>query len=141
MYKKFLSVFMAVILSMTFVIGNTVSAAIIVPDSPMYSYTRSCSSELTTSGTTATCKSSATGYYNKTTKIVFKQTLQKKNSSGGWDDVTNAAWTSTVYSYQGSTTNYKYSLSSGTYRLKTVFTVYADTSFETITKYSKEKTI
>lgn len=91
---------------MTFIIGNTVSAAVIVPESPMYSYTHSCSSELTTSGTTATCTSKATGYYNKTTKIVFKQTLQKKNSSGGWDDVTNATWTSTVYSYQGSATNY-----------------------------------
>lgn len=132
---------MAVILSMTFVIGNTVSAAVIVPDSPMYSYTRSCSSELTTSGTTATCMSKATGYYNETTKIIFKQTLQKKNSSCDWDDVTNATWTSTVNSYQGSATNYKYSLSSGTYRLKTVFTVYAGTSYETITKYSKERTI
>lgn len=133
---------MAVILSMTFVICNTVSASVKIPDaSPAYLYTSTCNSTLTTSGTTATCKSTAKGYYNETTKIVFKQTLQKKNSSGGWDDVTNAVWTSTVYNYQGSTTNYKYSLSSGTYRLKTVFTVYADTSYETITKYSKEKTI
>lgn len=141
MYKKFLSVFIAVILSTTFVIGNTVSAAISVPNSPLYSYTSSCKSELTTSGTTATCKSKATGIYNETTKIVFKQTLQKKNSSGSWDDVSNATWTSTVYSYQGSATNYKYSLSSGTYRLKSVFTVYAGTSYETITKYSSEKVI
>lgn len=133
---------MAVILSMTFVIGNTVSAAVKIPDvSPTYSYTCDCSSTLTTSGTTATCKSNVTGYKNETTKIVFKQTLQKKNSSGGWNDVSNATWTSTVYSYQGSATNYKYSLSSGTYRLKSVFTVYAGTSYETITKYSKEKTV
>lgn len=133
---------MSVILSMTFVISNTVSAAVKIPDvSPAYLYTYSCSSILTTSGTTATCKSSAKGYNNETTKIVFKQTLQKKNSSGGWDDVTDAAWTSTVNNYQGTVTNYKYSLSSGTYRLKTVFTVYADTSYETITKYSSEKII
>lgn len=127
---------------MTFVISNTVSAAEKIPDvSPEYLYTYTCSSTLTTSGTTATCKSTAKGYYNETTKIVFKQTLQKKNSSGGWNDVTNATWTSTVYNYQGSTTNHKYSLSSGTYRLKTVFTVYAGTSYETITKYSSERVI
>ncbi len=133
---------MAVILSMSFVIGSNVSAAVKIPDvSPTYLYTSSCSSTLTTSGTTATCKSTAKGYNNETTKIVFKQNLQKKNISGGWNDVTNATWTSTVNSYQGSATNYKYSLSSGTYRLKSVFTVYAGTSYETITKYSKEKDI
>lgn len=142
MIRKILSIVIAMIISTVCLLCGTVSAAYIPPDaSPQYSYTKYCSSELTFSGTTATCTSSATGYINETTKIVFKQTLQKKNSSGGWDDVTNATWTSTVYNYKGSATNYKYSLSSGTYRLKTVFTVYADTSYETITKYSSEKII
>lgn len=139
MIKKVASLLCAVVLSTSFAVGNVASAAVILPDAPAYSYTSECSSTLSISGTTATCKSSVTGYYNETTKIVITQTLQKKNSSGDWDDV--CSWNGTIYSFQGSLTNTKSSLSSGTYRLKTVATVYAGTANETITKYSKEKTI
>ena len=128
------SLLCAIVLSTSFVVGNVASATVILPDSPAYSYTRECSSDLSISGTTATCKSSVIGYYNKTTKIVIKQTLQKKNSSDKWEDV--CSWSDTIYSFKGSLTNTKSSLSSGTYRLKTVATVYAGTEHETITKYS-----
>lgn len=138
MVKKFASLLCAIVLSTSFVVGNVASAAVIPPDAPAYSYTSNCSSELSISGTTATCKSSITGYYNKTTKITILQTLQKKNSSGNWDYV--CSWSSIIYNYCGSLTNTKSSLSSGTYRLKTVATVYAGTANETITMYSKEKT-
>lgn len=141
MIRKALSIIAAIVISTVCLICGTVSAAYIPPDSPQYNYTQSCSSELSFSGTTATCKSNATGYLNETTKIVFEQTLQKKNSSGGWSNVNNASWTTTVYNYKGSATNTKSSLSSGTYRLKTVFKVYAGSSYETITKYSSEKNI
>lgn len=134
MIKKFASFLCAIVLSTSFVVGNVASAVVIPPNAPAYSYTNDCTSELSISGTTATCKSSVTGYYNQTTKIVIKQTLQKKNSSGTWDDV--CSWSDTIYNYQGSLTNTKSSLSSGTYRLKTVATVYAGTEHETITKYS-----
>lgn len=137
--RKIASLLCAIVISTSFAVGNAASAAVILPDSPAYSYTRECSSDLSISGTTATCESSVTGYYNKTTKIVITQTLQKKNSSGNWDDI--CSWSGTIYSFQGSLINTKSSLSSGTYRLKTVATVYAGTSNETITKYSKEKTI
>lgn len=139
MIKKVASLLCAVVLSTSFAVGNVASAAVILPDVPSYSYTSECSSTLSISGTTATCKSSVTGYYNKTTKIVVNQTLQKKNSSGDWEYV--YSWYDTIYNYCGSVTNTKSSLSSGTYRLKTVATVYAGTANETITKYSKEKTI
>ena len=139
MVKKFASLLCAIVFSTSFVVGNVASAAVILPDSPAYSYTSDCSSELSISGTTATCKSSVTGYYNKTTKIVVNQTLQKKNSSGDWEYV--YSWYDTIYNYYGSLTNTRSSLSSGTYRLKTLATVYAGTANETITKYSNEKTI
>ena len=139
MIKKVTSLLCAVVLSTSFAVGNVVSAAVIPSDAPAYSYTSECSSTLSISGTTATCDSSVTGYYNETIKIVIKQTLQKKNSSSDWDDV--CSWNNTIYNYRGSVTNTKNSLSNGTYRLKTVATVYAGTANETITKYSKEKTI
>lgn len=139
MVKKFASLLCAVVLSTSFAVGNVASAAVILPDSPAYSYTSDCSSDLSISGTTATCKSSVIGYYNKTTKIVINQTLQKKNSSGDWNDV--CSWSDTINSFKGSVTNTKSSLSNGTYRLKTAFTVYAKNSNETIYSYSLEKTI
>jgi len=137
--KKFISLLCAFVLSTSFAVGNVASAAVIPPDAPAYSYTYDCSSDLSISGTTATCKSSVTGYYNKTTEITILQTLQKKNSSGDWEYV--CSWSSLIYNFCGSLTNTKSSLSSGTYRLKTVATVYAGTANETITKYSNEKTV
>lgn len=132
--KKVISLICAVVLSTSFAVGNVASATVILPDSPAYSYTSECSSSLSISGSTATCISSVTGYYNETTKIVIVQTLQKKNSSGEWEDI--CSWTKTINSFKGSVTNTKSSLSNATYRLKTVFTVYAGTASETITKYS-----
>ena len=102
-------------------------------------YTSSCSSTLTVSGTTAKCISQATGYRNETTKIVITQTLQKKTSTGSWSKV--SCWIETDASYKGYATNSKSGLSKGTYRLKTVFKVYAGSNYETLTKYSSNKTI
>ncbi len=133
MIKKIISLLCAVVLSTSFAVGNVASAAVILPDFPAYSYTRECSSDLSISGTTATCNSSVTGYYNETTKIVIIQTLQKKNSSGKWEYI--CSWNETIDGFKGSVTNTKSSLESGTYRLKTVFTIYAGTASETITKY------
>ncbi len=106
---------------------------------PCWNYTRTYSSTLTISGTTATCTSKANGYAGKTTKIVISQILQKKNSSGKWSKV--ESWGETDTGYKGSATNNAYNLSKGTYRLKSVFTVYAGSKNETITKYSFEKTV
>lgn len=93
---------------------------------------------LTISRTTATCSSKATGYLG-TTKNVIEQTLQKKTSSGTWSKVNG--WSETDSGYKGSATNKEYNLTSGTYRLKTVFTVYAGSDFEEIEKLSIEVTI
>lgn len=106
---------------------------------PSTLYTDYATSTLTISGTKAICVSKAIGYSGETTKIVMEQTLQKKTSSGGWSEV--ASWSETDTGYIGSATNTKSSLSSGTYRLKTVFTVYAGSDYEVLTKYSTEKTV
>lgn len=135
MLKKITAVFLVLIIS-TFVLCTIVSANDI---SLHTTYLYNCSSTLTISGTTATCTSKATGYYGETTKITISQTLQKKNSSGDWEYVDS--WSETDQGYKGSATNYKYNLSSGTYRLKSVFTVYAGSDSETVEKYSFEETV
>ena len=142
MVKKALSIAAAVVISSCSLLFGNVSAAYISPDmTPRYYYTYSYNSELSFSGSTATCKSKATGYINTTTQIDFDQTLQKLNYLGGWSSVDNAHWTDTVYYYKGSVTNSKSSLSGGTYRLKTEFTVYAGADYETIIDYSSEETV
>lgn len=140
MYKKLVAILSALVMVSSFTSATTTSyAAVIPPDSPAYSYTNDCNVDLAISNREATCKSSLTGYYNTTTSIIITQTLQKKNSNNAWDDVCN--WSTTIDNFKGSLTSTKSSLSSGTYRLKTVFTVYAGSASETITKYSKNKTI
>ena len=135
MFKKLVSVICVIVVSVL-CFGMVASAENIVP---FTLYTDSASSTLTIAGTTATCKSTAVGYANVTTKIVMEQTLQKKTSSGTWSKITS--WSETDTGYKGSATNTKSSLSSGTYRLKTVFTVYAGNDYEVLTKYSAEKTV
>lgn len=135
MSNRVVAIILAVVLSMAGVVGIRTSGAYIPPDaSPQYQYFFSCSSHLTFSGNDATCKSTLNGYSGSTTKIVIYQVLQVKNSSGNWDDVCH--WDNTYYTYAASMTNYRYNLPSGTYRLKSQFTVYSGNSYETVTKYS-----
>lgn len=133
----FLSAF--VMLTSVTSVNITTSAAVIPPVSPSYSYTNNCNVDLSISNRTANCESTITGYYNTTTSIVISQTLQKRNSNNAWEYIDS--WSITINNFKGSLTNTKSSLSNGTYRLKTVFTVYAGSSYETITKYSVLKTI
>lgn len=136
MLKKITAAFLVLIIS-TLVLCTVVSAN----GASLYTtYLYTCSSTLTISGTTATCLSKATGYYGETTQITISQTLQKKNSSGDWEYVNS--WIETDVGYIGSATNYEYNLTKGeTYRLKSVFTVYAGNDSETIEKCSFEKTV
>lgn len=135
MFRKVFSVIITAVISIVCLCG-TVSAQ----GASVYNlYTSSCSSTLSVSGTTATCTSEALGYYGETTKISMVQTLQKKTASGSWSKI--SSWSEVDTGYRGYMSNKKYSLSSGTYRLKTVFTVYAGSNSETITKYSSNKTI
>ena len=100
------------------------------------------SSSLIISGTTATCKSS----YDDTDSSIYSvkavQTLEKHWALGLFFKYNNAEWEKTVYTDSLSMTNTESGLVSGTYRLKTTFTVtFTNGSTETIDVYSGEKTI
>lgn len=136
MLKKMFALFLSVIMAVSCLGGIVYADGI----APRYSYTNSCSSTLTISGSTATCESEATGYYGETTKIVISQTLQKYNSSTGkWSDV--ASWRETDTGYHGSATYTKSGLSSGSYRIEAEFYVYAGSNYEQITIYSDIKSV
>ena len=134
MTKKFLTI-VCVVVALFFGITR-VSAETV---SPYSLYTKTTSSDLSVSGSTATCESEAVGYSGTTTKIVMNQTLQKKSFFGSWNEV--ASWSEIDTGYHGYASNTKSSLSGGTYRLKTVFTVYAGSNSEEITVYSTEKKV
>lgn len=96
---------------------------------------------LTISGTTATCKSIYTDT-ETITSIKAVQTLEKHSFLWFWDTV-GGEWTKTVNNARTlSFTNTKSSLASGTYRVKTVFTVTLSSgATESTTVYSSEVTI
>ncbi len=105
---------------------------------PAYVIANNPVSRVTISGTTATCYSSTRG--NATT-ISITQTLQVKKSSS-WSNVSGASWTKTVNANSITMRNTKSNLSSGTYRLKSEYTLTAkDGTTETITVYSLEATL
>ena len=98
-----------------------------------YQYTANITSSLSISGKKASCISVVHGFSGLATKVVITQTLQKQSGST-WTYVTS--WNKTFNTWLGSLSNSKSSLSSGTYRLKTVAKVYSGNSYETITIYS-----
>lgn len=107
---------------------------------PAYEYARKATSELSISGQTAYCTSKTDG---DAISITVEQTLEKH--SGWlwiWDDVENASWSKTVNSSSVSLSNTASDLDSGTYRLKSVFTLTnSNGKTETITVYSSEKNV
>ena len=97
-----------------------------------YAYTVSVSANLSINSNTATCRS--TVYANSyVTKIALTQYLQKK-VNGSWTNI--KTWSKTVNTYVISYTNTKSSLSSGTYRTRTVAKVYKHSSYETVSSNS-----
>ena len=97
-----------------------------------YAYTVSVSANLSINSNTATCRS--TVYANSyVTKIALTQYLQKK-VNGSWTNI--KTWSKTVNTYVISYTNTKSSLSSGTYRTRTVAKVYKNSSYETVSSNS-----
>ena len=91
------------------------------------------------SAKTATCISTFSDINYNIYSVKAEQTLEKHWALGMFFGVSGASWTKTVYSDNLSMANNKYSLESGTYRLKTVFTVTLNNgSTESITVYSGE---
>ena len=105
---------------------------------PAYVIANNPVSRVTISGTTATCYSSTRG--NATT-ISITQTLQVKKTTV-WSNVKDATWIKTVNANSITMRNFKYDLDSGTYRLKSEYTLTAkDGTTETITVYSLETSL
>ena len=105
---------------------------------PCYEIATSASSMLSLSGTTATCISRCSGA--STVSITAVQTLQKEGLFWIWGDVDGAEWTKNVSAASIVMSNTKSGLDSGTYRLKTEFTLTNSSGeTETITVYSTEE--
>ena len=107
--------------------------------SPLYDIATKAYSALNFIGTTAECVSQTSGL--DTVKITVEQTLQKYSGWFWiWDDV--ATWTKTVNISSVSFSNTKSGLSSGKYRVKSVFTLTNSSGkTETLTIYSDTEKI
>ncbi len=113
-------------------LGNTVC--------PMYEIAKRPKSNLLLFGTEAICSSNTSGTNAKI--ISAEQILEQNQGLTTWSTVSDATWVSTVNSNSISVQNTKSGLSSGTYRLKTVFTLTnTNGKTETVTVYSDEKTV
>lgn len=134
MSKKIYSLLLVVVMLFTFS-----SASVFASDVTLFAdYGTSAKSYLSISGTTATCKSTFTT--DPTVKsIVVTQTLEK-STLWWWDEINT--WEKSFNQSYATYTNSQSSLSSGTYRVKSVFTVTATNGdTEAITVYSAEKKI
>lgn len=108
---------------------------------PAYEYADTAKSLLYISSNSAECISRCTGS-SDIVQITVEQTLQKFWGLWIWNDVDGASWTATERGSSISADNTKNGLSSGTYRVKSVFTLTSSSGkTETITIYSDEKTI
>ena len=98
-----------------------------------YKYASKVYNSMTISNKTASCRSTILGSSDNITKVVVSHTLEKQ-SGKWWIDV--ASWTKTFNTNTAVYLTSKSSLSSGTYRLKTIAKVYNGSDYETITIYS-----
>lgn len=101
---------------------------------PRYAYVNSISTDLYISNGKATCTSTIKGM-SSVTKIEATQYLEKKTLLGGWKEVDH--WDKTVNGDYLYMCNSKDNLSSGTYRVRTVATVYSGTDYEIVEDISK----
>lgn len=108
---------------------------------PAYEYADTVESTLVISSNTAECTSTCISSSN-VVKVSVEQTLQVFWGLWVWNDVNGAKWSATNNDNYISTAHTKSGLSSGTYRVKSVFTLTSSSGeTETITIYSEEKTI
>ncbi len=126
--KKRLFALLTISVSLLMVLGVTVCAV-----EARYAYTTSVTSTLNISNGTAYCKSSAKG--NSTvTQIDGIQYLEKKNGDK-WEVVDS--WNDSSSRNSLNMNNSKDNIGSGTFRVRTVFTVYSGSSSEVVEKISK----
>lgn len=144
-YKKILSVLMVTVCLCTSLcitayaeetdmyISNDIALAYEIAQTP--------SSILSINGTKAVCESNTSGY--DCVSITVTHTLQKYSGwFWAWDDVENTTSEKTVNTNTVTLSTTKSGLESGTYRLKSTFSITSSSgSVETITIYSTEKKV
>ena len=135
MLKRLVSLFFVILFSITLIGGTVWASDISTYDISGHEKT----SILSISNKTATCKSTYRSSGNNIESITIVQTLEKNSWFIFWGTIGDEC-TKTVYNTGDvSFINYKYNLDSGTYRVKSVFTVkLKDGRTETITVYSSE---
>lgn len=137
MVKKLISFLLVVVLS--FGMTGTVSASSI-STYDLSGHTKY--SSLSISGKKATCVSIYRSLDDDCSSITAVQTLEKYSWFVFWDTVGNECKTTVTNKSNLSFTNYKDNLDSGTYRVKTVFTVVLkDGQSDTVTVYSSEEKV
>lgn len=137
MVKKLVSLLLVVALSFGMV--GTVSASNI-STFDISGHTKT--SSLSINNKKATCKSQYRSYNDDCSSITAVQTLEKHSWLIFWDTVGDECTTNVTNQNSLSFTNYKDNLDSGTYRVKTVFTVVLKNGqSDTVTVYSSEETI
>lgn len=139
--KKVLSLILTLLLCFTFSATASAKTASSYVVQPYYEKAQEAKSILNINGTDAICESSLAGDPD-VIKIVAVQTLEKQGFLWTWGTYDDTTWTKTVYTNTLAMSNTKTSLSSGKYRLKTVFTLTdKNGETETITVYSDEKSV
>jgi len=134
MKKRILCVMLTVALLCSLT-GHTYAAIAEPGIQPLYQYAADAYATLQINGTTATGTAVLDGFAGTTTKVNVVMTLQKK---GLWWSNASDSFNYTTYGHDANLELNYDSLSSGTYRIKDVFTVYSGTASETITAYSPE---
>lgn len=135
--KKFLSVLLVVCIMMGICV--TASASTVVDTYDLSSATKTCTLTISSSGRAEFISR----FYSSDTSIKcvrIDQTLEKFSFLWFWDSL--GTWNLTTYDSSASNANAKNGLTSGTYRVKSDFTVtYKNGQKETVTVYSSEKKV
>ena len=147
MYLKRFFVFVISAVCLCASLGKIVSAettsaySLVDVASPFYAVADQAYSEIEIVGNKADCVSRACG--DQVVKITVEQTLEKYSGWFWiWNNVDGASWSKTVNTNTIRLSNSKSGLDSGTYRLKSVFTLTnSGGKTETITIYSAEETV
>ena len=144
--KKLISVLLSVVLTLSAFSSTAYAAANNNAGggiSPMYSSSDTMRSALSFSSKTAACVSLVILSANESW-ISITQTLEKEVSSGRWQSVTGASWSTTATSKSSyyNFYNSKAVTSSGKYRVKSVFVIESSSGKrETVTIYSNTVSI
>ena len=137
MLKKLITVLLAVVISFG-MIGAVSASNISTFD--ISGHTKA--SSLIINNNKATCKSQYQSYNDDCSSITAVQTLEKRSWLVFWNTVGDKCTKTVTNTDALSFTNYKYNLDSGTYRVKTVFTVVLkDGRSESVTVYSSEEKV